>query len=55
LVDNKLTIADYAVASFLDLREIAHMPYQKYVEIQRWYDAIEALDEWKRSAPSNFM
>jgi len=55
LVDNKLTIADYAVASFLDLREIAHMPYQNYVEIQRWYDAIEALDEWKRSAPSNFM
>ena len=55
LVDNKLTIADYAVASFLDLRDIAHMPYQNYVEIQRWYDAIEALDEWKRSAPSNFM
>ena len=55
LVCDDVTLADYAVASFLDHAEIAHMPIDGFKQIQRWYADIEALDAWKKSAPSNFM
>ncbi|MBM2830619.1 MAG: Glutathione S-transferase [Gammaproteobacteria bacterium] len=55
LVGNDVTVADYAVGSFLDLKEVAHLPVDKYKEINRWYGDIEKLDAWKKSAPANFM
>ena len=55
LVGDNVTLADYAVGSFLDHAEVAHMPIGGFKQIQRWYADIEALDEWKKSAPSNFM
>jgi Glutathione S-transferase len=54
LVGNNITLADYAVASPLDLKEVAQYPAQKYKEINRWYGNIEKLDAWKKSAPANF-
>ena len=54
LVNEQLSIADFAVASFLDLRDGAKMPYQDYHEIIRWFNSIEALEAWKKSAPANF-
>jgi glutathione S-transferase len=55
LVGDHLTVADYAVAASLDLREAAHYPVDQYQEILRWYGNIEKLDAWKKSAPANFM
>ena len=55
LVGDNVTLADYAVASFLDHAEVAHMPIGKFKQIQRWYADIETLDGWKKSAPANFM
>ncbi|MCK5498614.1 MAG: glutathione S-transferase family protein, partial [Gammaproteobacteria bacterium] len=55
LVGNDVTLADYAVGSFLDHVEVAHMPIDNFKHIQRWYTDIEALESWKKSALSNFM
>lgn len=55
LVGNDVTLADYAVGSFLDHADVAHMPIDNFKHIQRWYADIEALESWKKSAPSNFM
>lgn len=50
-----VSLADYAVGSFLDHAEVACMPMEAWKQIQCWYVDIEGLDEWKQSAPSNFM
>jgi glutathione S-transferase len=55
MVGDDVTLADYAVASFLDHAEVAQMPVKNFEHIQRWYAEIEALEAWKKSAPSNFM
>jgi glutathione S-transferase len=55
LVGNDVTLADYAVGSFLDHAEVAHMPIDNFKHIQSWHVDIEALESWKKSAPSNFM
>jgi len=55
LVGEDVTLADFAVASPLDLAEKAHIPVADYDEIKRWYGNIEELDAWKQSAPANFM
>ena len=55
LVGNDVALADYAVGSFLDHVEVAHMPIDNFKHIQRWYADIEALESWEKSAPSNFM
>ena len=55
LVGDNITLADYAVGSFLDYIEAAHMPIDNFDQIQRWYTDIEALESWGKSAPSNFM
>jgi glutathione S-transferase len=34
---------------------MAHYPMDGYVEIPRWYSAIEKLPSWQSSAPKNFM
>ena len=55
MVGDDITLADYAVGSFLDYIEAAHMPIENFKQIQRWYADIETLESWKKSAPSNFM
>ncbi len=55
LVGSNITLADYAVGSFLDYIEAAHMPIDNFEQIQRWYADIESLEAWQKSAPANFM
>lgn len=55
LVGDTLTLADFSVGSFLDLATMAHYPMDGYVEIPRWYSAIEQLPLWQSSSPKNFM
>ena len=55
LIAKDVTLADYAVGSFLDHAEVAHMPIDNFEQIQRWYANIASLEAWQRSAPSNFM
>ena len=54
LVGDDVTLADYAVGSFIDLAEPAHIPVDDYAGIVSWYSNIEGLDAWKKSAPENF-
>lgn len=51
LVGDNLTLADYAVGSFLDLAAMAQFPLAPYSEIPRWYRQIEQLPAWKSSSP----
>ena len=55
LVGNDVTLADYAVGSFLDHVDSAHMPIDNFEQIQGWYADIESLEAWQKSAPANFM
>ncbi|MDD5215595.1 MAG: glutathione S-transferase family protein [Methylococcales bacterium] len=55
LVGDTVTLADFSVGSFLDLATMAKYPMDGYVEIPRWYSAIEQLPAWQSSAPKNFM
>jgi len=54
LVGDNVTLADYAVASFLEHAEVAHMPIGEFKQIQGWYADIESLEAWQKSAPANF-
>jgi glutathione S-transferase len=51
LVGSGVTLADFAVAAPLMHAEGARFPLEGYGEIRRWYDRVEALDAWKKSAP----
>jgi glutathione S-transferase len=55
LVGNNVSLADYAVGSYLDLAGSAGYPMENYREIARWYGNVEKLDAWKKSTPANFM
>ncbi len=55
MVGDAVTLADFSVGSLLDLAEMANYPMEGYVEIPRWYSAIEKLPSWQSSAPKNFM
>jgi glutathione S-transferase len=51
LVGNSVTLADFSVGSYLDLADRAQFPMAPYLEIKRWYAAIEQLPAWQSSAP----
>lgn len=51
LVGNDVTLADFAIGSFLDLAELAKYPMDSYIEIPRWYGNVSQLPAWKSSAP----
>ncbi len=52
LVGDTVTLADFSVGSYFDLMVQAKYPMTDYVEIKRWYHAIEQLPAWQRSAPA---
>jgi glutathione S-transferase len=52
LVGNSVTLADFAVGSFLDLAEMAQFPMTAYKEIPRWYGNLQQLPAWVSSAPT---
>ncbi len=52
IAQNRLTLADLAIASPLMHTETAQLPVGKYEHLQRWFAQVRALDAWKRSEPS---
>lgn len=51
LVGDKLTLADFSVASDLTYAQVAEFPLEVYPHIRAWYERIGALPAWQRSAP----
>jgi len=47
LVADKLSIADFAVASFLPTAEQAQLPLDTYGEINRWHDSMMEMPAWR--------
>lgn len=51
LVEDTLTLADFAIASYLQYAVPAQLPLESYKNIQAWYSRIEALPAWRETAP----
>ncbi len=49
LVGDRLTIADFGVATGMALADAAQLPLEKYDEIVRWYDGFRVLPAWQKS------
>lgn len=47
LVDNRLTYADFRVASALPFAEQGLIPLDGYRNIVAWYDRLNAIDAWR--------
>jgi glutathione S-transferase len=52
IAQNRLTLADLAIASPLMHTEKAQLPVTQYEHLQRWFAQVRALDAWKRSEPA---
>lgn len=52
LVADRLTLADFSVASYLFHAEGAGMPMASFKNMQRWFREVSALPAWARTAPS---
>ena len=50
LVADKLTIADLSIAGMMTYFRYAEFPFHQYPALCKWYETIEALDAWKKSA-----
>ncbi len=51
ILGDSLTIADFAIASFLPHAEEANIPLDGCSELQRWYGTISAIDAWREPWP----
>jgi len=49
LLGDRLTVADFAVATGMAFSDAAQFPVAKYGELARWYDAFRALPAWQKS------
>jgi len=49
LLGDRLTVADFAVATGMALSAAAQFPLEKYGELTRWYDAFRVLPAWQKS------
>ena len=52
LATGALTLADFAVASFLHYAVAAKLPWDRYNNVQAWYARIEALPAWRDTKPT---
>lgn len=52
LVDDRLTLADFAVAAPLFLAEKAKMPVEQYDNVRRWFAGQAAMPAWRETAPT---
>jgi len=50
LVEDDLTLADFAVAAMLTYARPARFPFERFSGIAAWYERIEALDAWRETA-----
>jgi glutathione S-transferase len=51
LVNDQLTLADFAVAALLTYAEPAKMPLEGYKNVRDWRSRMEAVPAWKQTAP----
>lgn len=51
LVDDRLTLADFAVAAALPFAEPAHMPLNEFANVHRWHERLNELEAWREPFP----
>lgn len=51
LVDDKLSLADLAVAANLTFAEPSGLPMDEFPNIGRWLDRLDQIDAWKETFP----
>jgi glutathione S-transferase len=51
LVDDRLTVADFAVAATLPYADKARLPLEGFAEIERWYARLNELPAWRDPFP----
>lgn len=49
LVGDAFSLADFAVAPPLMYLDKANLPVKGYPNLMRWFDSVQALEEWKQS------
>jgi glutathione S-transferase len=52
LATGTLTLADFAVASYLHYAVAAKLPWERYDNLRAWYARIEALPAWRDTKPA---
>jgi len=52
LVQDRLTLADFAVASALATKDAAKHPVGDFANLLRWFGRVQALEAWKKTNPS---
>ena len=51
IAQDKLTLADFAIASPLMHAAAAELPVTGYANLQAWFARVQALEAWKKSKP----
>jgi len=51
LVGNRLSVADFAVASTLPYAEPARIPLHEFAAVRRWHDRLWELEAWREPFP----
>jgi glutathione S-transferase len=52
LVGDRLTIADFAVASTLPYAERSNIPLGEFANVKRWHDRLNELEAWREPFPA---
>ncbi|RKH09110.1 glutathione S-transferase family protein [Corallococcus sp. CA053C] len=52
VTQDRLTLADFSLASSFALAGPARLPIADYVNLRAWLGRVQELDAWKRTAPS---
>jgi glutathione S-transferase len=47
LINNRLSYADFRVASALPFAQAAALPWDKYLHIRNWHDRLNLIDAWR--------
>lgn len=47
LLGDRLSYADFRMASFLPFNDVARLPIDEYPVVSRWYRQLEAIDAWR--------
>ncbi|MFC5473154.1 glutathione S-transferase family protein [Paraherbaspirillum soli] len=51
VVGSGLTLADFAIAAPLMSTVMAKLPVRQYRNLQAWFERVQALDAWQKTAP----
>lgn len=47
LANNRLSYADFRMASFLPFNDVMNLPLEPYPAISAWYDRLNEIDAWR--------